>query len=182
MRLFVGIPLSSEVCAGLASALGPAIDNVEGWRWVPAESWHITLQFLGNTTQEKFELISARLTAIQSPAIPIQINGLDFFERAGILFAGASLCPEISTLHQEVREAAAQSGFTPETRAFHPHITLARVKGKDRHRTLRALRERLPARPEFSPFLADEFLLFESFLGPAGACYEIRKRFALTPV
>jgi RNA 2',3'-cyclic 3'-phosphodiesterase len=181
MRLFVGIPLSSEVCAELASALRPAIDTVEGWHWVPAESWHITLQFVGNTTQEKFELIAARLAAIQSPAIPIQIDGLDFFERAGILFAGVSLYPEISTLHKKVTEAAAQSGFAPETRAFHPHITLARVKGKDRHPTLRALRTRLPARPEFSPFLADEFLLFESFLGPAGARYEVRKRFSLTP-
>lgn len=181
MRLFVGIPLSFKVRAELATLLEPAIAKSDGWRWAPLESWHITLQFLGNTPQQKFEIVSARLRAVQSPAVPIQIDRLDFFDRAGIFFAGVFVCPKLSALHQNVTEAATQSGFAPETRAFHPHITLARAKDKIRERTLRSLREQLPARPEFSRFLAEEFLLFESFLGPAGARYEIRERFNLIP-
>ncbi|MGA8671807.1 MAG: RNA 2',3'-cyclic phosphodiesterase [Terracidiphilus sp.] len=181
MRLFVGIPLSFKVRAELAAVLTAAMSKPDGWRWASAESWHITLQFLGKTPSANFELISARLRAVQSPAVPIQINELDFFERAGIFFAGVSLRPELAALYEKVKEAATQSGFTPDTRAFHPHITLARTKDKIHGRTLRTLRERLPAQPEFSPFLAEEFWLFESFLSPAGARYEIRERFALTP-
>jgi 2'-5' RNA ligase len=181
MRLFVGIPLSFKVRAELAAVLTAAMSKPDGWRWASAESWHITLQFLGKTPSANFELISARLRAVQSPAVPIQIDELDFFERAGIFFAGVSLRPELAALYEKVKEAATQSGFTSDTRAFHPHITLARTKDGIHGRRLRALRERLPARPEFSPFLAEEFLLFESFLSPEGARYEIRERFALTP-
>lgn len=181
MRLFVGIPLSLKVRGELAAVLAPAMSRADGWRSASAESWHITLQFLGETTQEKRELVSALLRSVQSPTVAVQINELDFFERAGIFFAGVSLSPKLAALYQKVTEAATQSGFAPETRAFHPHITLARTKDKIQGPTLRALREKLPARPEFSRFIADEFLLFESFLSPAGARYEIRERFALTP-
>jgi RNA 2',3'-cyclic 3'-phosphodiesterase len=179
MRLFVGIPPSSEVRGELTRVLAPAITKAAEWRWAPPESWHTTLLFLGSTSHEKYELVSTQLRALQSPAIPIQINGVDFFKRAGIFFAGIFPCPELSMLHQKVTEAAAQCGFAPEARAYHPHITLARAKEKLHQKTLSALRERLPARPEFSPIRAQEFLLFESFLSPAGARYEIRERFAL---
>jgi RNA 2',3'-cyclic 3'-phosphodiesterase len=179
MRLFVGIPLNSEVRSELTRVLAPAVAEASEWRWAPPESWHTTLLFLGATSREKYELISTRLRALQSPAIPIQINRLDFFARAGIFFAGIFPCPELSILHQKVTEAATQCGFVPETRAYHPHITLARAKGKIHRKTLSAFRDRLPARPDLSPFRAQEFLLFESFLSPAGARYEIRERFAL---
>jgi 2'-5' RNA ligase len=181
MRLFVGIPLSLKVRGELAAVLAPVMSRADGWRWASAESWHITLQFLGDTPHEKFELVSASLRAIQSTAVPIQIDRLDFFVRGGIFFAAASLSPKLAALYQKVKEAATQSGFKPETRAFHPHITLARTKDKIEGPTLRALRDKLPLRPGFSRFIADEFLFFESFLSPAGARYEIRERFALTP-
>jgi 2'-5' RNA ligase len=180
MRLFVGIPLSSEVRADLTSALTPAVAQIDGWRWVSAESWHITLQFLGNTIPEKCEFLSVQLRDLRSPAVPIQLDRLDFFEHAGIFYAGISLCPELFALQQKVSDAATQSGFSPETRPYRPHITLARAKNRVRGRTLRAFRDMLPKDPELSPFLAEEILLFESFLGPSGARHEIRERFELT--
>ena len=180
MRLYVGIPLNSEVRAELNSALTPAISQVDGWRWASADSWHITLVFLGNTSQEQFEVISSQLRAVNSPAVPTRIDRIDFFGRAGVFFANVSLCSELSALQQKVSDAATQSGFAQETRPYHPHITLARAEDRTRSRSLRAFRDMLPEAPEFSPFLAEEFLLFESFLGPAGARYEVRERFELT--
>lgn len=182
MRLFVGIPLSSEVRTKLATSLEPAIAKAGGWRWALPDTWHLTLLFLGNTSPERCDLVSARLRAIQSPGVSVQLEGFDFFERDGIFLAGVSVCPALSALHQKVSEAGAQSGFEAEMRPYHPHITLARAQGKVRSQTIRALRDTLPAHPEFPPFLAEEFLLFESFLGQAGARYEVRERFALTGI
>ena len=180
MRLFVGIPLNAEVRAELASASTPAISGVDGWQWAMAESWHITLLFLGNTSHEKCEFLSAQLRDLQCPAVPIQIDGLDFFERAGIFYAGVSLFPELSALQRKVSDAATQSGFAPETRPYHPHITLARAKDRVRRPARRTFRKTLGECPKLSPFRAEEFLLFESFLEPGGARYEIRERFELT--
>ncbi len=100
----------------------------DGLRWSAPESWHITLQFLGNTPQ--YECIVARLRELRSPPVPIQLEGLGFFERAGVFFAGVGLTPELQALQQRVTAATGLCGFIPETRPYHPHITLARSKGK----------------------------------------------------
>jgi 2'-5' RNA ligase len=76
--------------------------------------------------------------------------------------------------------ATALCGFAAETRPFQPHITLARSKGQ--RRGLSELKTRIGSQPEFTRFAAGEFLLFESFLGPAGSRYDIRARFALDGV
>jgi hypothetical protein len=40
-------------------------------------------------------------------------------------------------------------------------------------------RARMRLQPRFTRFVAEEFLLYESFLGSAGARHEVRERFPL---
>jgi 2'-5' RNA ligase len=56
-------------------------------------------------------------------------------------------------------------------------MTLAR--SKDRRQSLAGLKARMHSLPRFSRFIAEEFLLYESFLGSAGARHEVRARFPL---
>jgi len=61
-------------------------------------------------------------------------------------------------------------GCQPETRAFHPHVTLARVKpGSD----LRTVRRHIAAMTGFDlgSFAAREFHLYLSQPGPQGSVY-----------
>ena len=61
-------------------------------------------------------------------------------------------------------------GLEPERRAFHPHITLARWKGR-RTREVADFLDRSRGLAS-KPFEVGEFILFESHLSRHGAHYE----------
>jgi 2'-5' RNA ligase len=179
MRLFVGIPLAIPVIDELEKISFRHRADGDGLRWSTPESWHITLQFLGNTSQTQYECIVARLRELRSPPVPIELNETGFFDRAGIFFAGVALTPELLALQQRVIAGTGPCGFVPEDHPFRPHITLARSKGRRRAPGLETLKAKIRHQPKFSPFVAEEFLLYESFTRPTGSLYEIRQRFRL---
>jgi RNA 2',3'-cyclic 3'-phosphodiesterase len=179
MRLFVGIPLAAEVVEELSAVSMRLQSSEDGLRWSAPESWHITLQFLGNTPE--YECIVARLKELLSPPLPVQLEDLGFFERAGVFFAAVRLTPELEALQQRVTAATGLCGLIPETRPYHPHITLARSKSKG-VKALRALKGRIHREPRFTDFVAEEFVLYESVPGAKGSHYEVREQFSLSAV
>ncbi len=179
MRLFVGIPLAHAVLSELSAVVSRLRSYSDGLRWMPPESWHITLQFLGNTTAEQHDRLVSNLGEVHGASVPIHLSELGFFHRSGIFFAGIGVTPELAFLAGRVASATSHCGFVPESRPFHPHITLARAKSQARSQSLRSLQQRINSQPAFTPFAASEFLLYESCLSPSGSTYEIRHRFPL---
>ena len=177
MRLFIGIPLAAAVLDELRAASARLRSNADGLRWTAPESWHVTLQFLGNTSPEQCTCVVARLRALHLPSVPVCLEELGCFERAGVRIATVRLTPELLLLQERVIAATQPCGFVPEMRPFQPHITLARSKGRP---NLDQLKAKLRRPSNFTRFTAREFLLYESFLSPAGSRYEIRERFSLT--
>jgi RNA 2',3'-cyclic 3'-phosphodiesterase len=176
MRLFVGIPLVPAVVEELSTISLRLQSKADGMRWTASESWHITLQFLGNTPE--YDCIVGRLQELRSLPVTIQLEGLGFFDRAGVFFAGIAESQGLTLLQQRVTAATEACGFVPESRPYHPHITLARNKGKS-VQTLRELKARIHREPKFTGFVAEEFVLYESHLSSTGSKYEIRERFPL---
>ena len=184
MRLFVGIPLGPVVLSELSAVVARLRSGSDSLRWTEPASWHITLQFLGNTDHEQYQCLVARLGEVRSKSVPVHLAELGFFERAGVFFADVSATPELVTLAGRVVAATSLCGFVPETRPFYPHITLARAKGPRRSQShdqpFRFLEQKILRQPAFTRFSAAEFLLYESHLSPAGSTYEIRHRFPLS--
>jgi 2'-5' RNA ligase len=191
MRLFVGIALAEGVVLELESAAarlrssgGPADrpareSQAGGWRWTAPESWHITLQFLGNATPEQLACLKSQLGELRSAPVPVEMGALGSFDRAGVFFADVQVTPGLAALAERVVAATSRCGFIAEARPFHPHITLARAKGRGRGAGLRTLAGGVRNQPPFSRFTALEFLLYESHLSAEGARYEVRGRFPL---
>lgn len=183
MRLFVGIPLTPAV----ASEVAAMVDRIRcehkssavGLRWMPPESWHITLQFLGNTDEAHYQCVAARLGEVRAARVSVQVEDLGAFDRVGVLFAGVSATPELVSLARNVTESTRRCGFVAEERPFHPHITLARAKG--RGNPLRGIGTDTQHR-QFSRFVAREFLLYESHTERQGARYVVRARFPLADI
>lgn len=176
MRLFIGIPLAAAMIRELSALSARLQGKDDGLRWSAPTSWHVTLQFLGDTEPAQYDCIVARLLEVRFQPLSIGIESLGFFDRAGVFFAGVLLTPELVSLQQAVMAATNRCGFVPEERPYHPHITLARCKGKAGKRQLRALESRIHEQPKFSGFVAKEFLLYESVLGPAGSRYIVKER------
>jgi 2'-5' RNA ligase len=185
LRLFIGIPLA----AATASELIAVVDHLRSTanqrtesgslRWSAPESWHITLQFLGSTTPQQYECVTAGLRELHHPPVSIALGAIGTFDRAGVLFVDVRVSPQLVALQQAVTNVTAPCGFVPETRPYHPHITLARRKGKSRGEELRNLKLQIGRQPDLSSFTAESFLLYESIPTPEGSRYEVRERFSL---
>src|SRR6516165_1711356 len=73
MRLFVGIALAPDVTGELTRLTARLRRNDDGLRWSAAESWHVTLEFLGAAEREQYECVCARLREIHRPPVPIRL-------------------------------------------------------------------------------------------------------------
>lgn len=181
MRLFVAIPMPDSTTRELGETVArmrkrPGADEL---RWSPPESWHITLQFLGNAGAEELACLLEQLRGIRAQPVKIEPEKIAAFGRTGILHAGVKATPELLNLEKRVAAATAQCGFEREDRPYRPHITLARRRGRGGWDGISSAARKNDGLVAFKKFTAGEFALYESFLGGA-ARYEIRERFPLT--
>ncbi len=130
MRLFVGIPLAEAVTEEVAALTARLKRKDDGLRWSAPESWHITLQFLGSTTEEQYGCVTAALGGVAGAPVAVQLTELGVFERAGVFHVDVALTAELAELQRRVTRANEACGFVAEARTYHPHITLARIQRK----------------------------------------------------
>src|SRR5215210_3623032 len=167
-RLFVAIRPPEHI----RDLLIDAMDDSADFRWQDEEQLHLTLRFIGEIERPVAEDVAALLAGIRADPFEIRIKDVGHFEQrsSGALWAGVEPKAPLATLAGKVERACTGAGLDPERRAFHPHITLARWKG----RRTREVRDYLERRASLSsePFPVDAFALFESHLSRHGAHYE----------
>jgi 2'-5' RNA ligase len=175
-RLFVAIRPPESVRDLLVEVMDDGLD----FRWLSDEQLHLTLRFVGGVDQPVANDLADALTSIHSNGFQIRINGVGRFERrsSGALWAGVEPKGELAALAAKVERACQSAGLDPEHRAFHPHITLARWKGR-RTREVELFLER-HATLHTDPFDVQCFILFESRLSRHGAHYEEVATYALS--
>jgi 2'-5' RNA ligase len=173
MRLFTAIDLPPEIVGrldGLISDLKP----LARIQWSPAANMHITTKFIGHFPEERMPQLNAALAALGSRApIPIRVGGLGFFPNAKsprVFWAGVDASPELARLAADIDAALEKFDVEPETRAYSPHLTLARIKEPKGLTNLHKEVSRL-GDPEFGSFTADRFHLYLSKPGPGGSVY-----------
>ena len=167
-RLFVGIRPPEDVIDLLIDAMDDSAD----FRWQDEGQLHLTLRFIGEVQRPVANDIADTLTRVRAEPFQLRINGVGRFEQrsSGALWAGVEPKTDVAALAAKVERMCQEVGLEPERRAFHPHITLARWKGR-RTREVQDFLERR-AGLHSSPFEVDRFVLFESRLSRHGAHYE----------
>jgi len=174
-RLFVALRPPFALRAQLLEAMG----GVPGARWQNGDQLHLTLRFIGEVAPREAEDIAAALASVSHPAPEIALAGVGAFDRKGhvhTLWAGIAADERLLALHKRVDRALVHCGRPPETRAYKPHITLARFgrgAGPVEPFLVRA------AALASAPVALDAFFLFESRLGSDGAIYEAVARYPL---
>ena len=167
-RLFVAI----RPPGAIRDLLLDAIDDSADFRWQDEAQLHITLRFIGEVDRPVADDVAAALTRIHAERFTIRVSGVGRFEQrsSGALWAGVEPKDPLATLAAKVERACHSAGLEPEHRAFHPHITLARWKGR-RSREVADFIDRTRGLVS-EPFEVSEFILFESHLSRHGAHYE----------
>ncbi len=173
-RLFVAIRPPESIRQQL-------LDLMEGepdLRWQSDVQLHLTLRFIGEVERHVAEDVAAALEQIRFQRFSLSLDGVGQFEthRHGALWAGVQPKDQLKALNAKVERACQIAGLQPERRAYHPHITLARWKGRARHidRFLEQTGGLVSA-----PWEVNEFILYESRLGHEGAHYEPTCRYSL---
>ncbi len=167
-RLFVAIRPPEPI----RDLLIDAIDDSADFRWQDDEQLHLTLRFIGEVDRPQADDLADALDRIRAGPFPLRIAGVGRFEQrsTGALWAAVEPKEPVAGLAAKVERVCQQVGLEPERRAFHPHITLARWKGR-RTRELQSFLERRRGLSS-APFDVDCFTLFESRLSRHGAHYE----------
>jgi 2'-5' RNA ligase len=168
-RLFVAIDPPTDIKTRLIAAMS----GVPGARWQTADQLHLTLRFIGDVDDETAGRIAQRLAAIKHPRFDLAVSGSGAFENA--LWAGLADCPALFGLQSQIESAVVRTGLPSETRAYLPHITLARL---NRPADSQAFLDRT-AGLGTPAFTVSEFCLYESALTPGGSIYTITARYAL---
>jgi RNA 2',3'-cyclic 3'-phosphodiesterase len=174
VRLFVGLEIPTEVRDNLATLIRDLRVVDAHPRWVRPENLHVTLKFIGAAPPEKLGAMLSALASVRSDApVNLHFRGLGFFpgeKRPRVFWAGMESSPNLKTLADDVDVALEKTGVARETRAFSPHLTLARFNDERLSEKLRAaIRERTGS--EFGKLQTSEFHLIESKLKRDGAEY-----------
>ena len=164
-RLFVALRPPRPMRERLLAIMGGVI----GARWQDDAQLHLTLRFIGEVDRHRAEDVAAALGAVHSPRFALALAGLGQFDRKGridSLWAGVTPHEAVTALHHKVDQALARIGIAPDTRAFLPHITIARFG-----RAAGPVAAMLDAAAGLAsePHEMTAFCLYESHLGSEGA-------------
>jgi RNA 2',3'-cyclic 3'-phosphodiesterase len=174
VRLFVALDIPAEVRRAIGETIARLHDVAKGARWVRPEGVHVTLKFIGETPEEKVARIEAALRDVRAHgAVEAKFHGAGFFpneRHPRVFWAGVEASPNLAELAGEVDKRLSQLGIEAETRAFKPHLTLARFKSDDGLPHLREAIKKLEPF-DFGAMRTSEFHLFQSQLGRGGAKY-----------
>jgi len=131
---------------------------------VPAANLHLTLAFAGAVTASVRQCLETAAAGIRCPAFELSIGHIGHWSRPRIFWTGpAHTPPALWSLAGLLKSALGDCGLQTETRAYQPHITLAR----------KITRPPDVASMDAVAWSIRHFCLVESVTGPRAASYQI---------
>lgn len=132
MRLFVALDLP-EALLGSLSALLTQLRPLARLSWSSAANLHVTTKFIGDWPEKRLgELVGALRAMPRRGPLMVELNGLGWLPNphSPRMFWAAVKSEALKALAQATAEATSALGVASETRDFHPHLTLARIKDR----------------------------------------------------
>ena len=176
MRLFIALPLPTEIEEFLTKIIFTLKQKPGKVKWVAPKNIHLTMKFLGETEESKVAGISDAIkkAVLDFTSFELEINKLGAFpnlRRPRVFWAGLEgNIDGLVSLAENIDSDLSRMGFERENRRFKPHLTLGRVKDD---RNLDELSEYIKDL-EFFPIslTLDRVVLFKSTLTPKGPIYD----------
>lgn len=147
----------------------------EGYRWAKDDQLHLTLRFMGELPAGRLPDLTDRLK--RSCASASRFEAAATFEGAPwkgarvVALRVGSPAGELNELQSPIEADVRACGEQAERKAFHPHITLARIENPG----LQPKRNRITV----AEWVVREVVLVQSVLGERGASHRVLARFPL---
>jgi 2'-5' RNA ligase len=142
---------------------------------VDADNIHMTIKFLGNVNDESGEKIIKAMKAAVKKLEPFEmvVRGVGVFpseDDMKIIWVGVDDPKPLTAIFNGVEKGLKKLGYEPESRAFTPHVTIARVRSpKNRLRVKEVVDTHKD--DEFGVIKVDTLFLKKSFLTNEGPVY-----------
>jgi RNA 2',3'-cyclic 3'-phosphodiesterase len=139
MRLFVAVTPPRAVLLEVRAAVDalkrgntPGVNAL--LRWTRPETWHITVAFYGEVSEEKAADLVDRLGRVAARTTPMELSlaGAGRFGPRALWFGVQGQCDRLGRLAEAAGAAARRCHIRVEDRPYRPHLTLARVNGVPR--------------------------------------------------
>ncbi len=136
---------------------------------------HLTLKFLGNTSENLVPEISNLMDASVDGMEPftIEFRGTGAFpnlNRMKVVWIGVKRIGEMKSIADYLEGELADLGFKKEKRKFSPHLTIGRVKGgRNKHKLAEVIENWKDE--EFGTMEVSSIRLKKSVLSPQGPTY-----------
>ena len=177
LRLFAAIEAPPEIGEGLVWRQ----QGLEGARWRPLDTLHITLRFFGETAETVAADLDAELASIVARPFRLELQGVGSFGEAfdpRAVWAGVKDdSGALKQLAGRCEGAARRAGLRAEGRAYHPHLTLAYLRRPDPGRVAAWIQEHNLLKSP--PFQVTGFGLYSSWPTGEGSRYELERTYPL---
>jgi RNA 2',3'-cyclic 3'-phosphodiesterase len=129
-RIFFALPLPDEIIDEIATLQWgpPAV------RWILPDQIHLTLRFVGVTSDQDVERWTERFTTLATPAFTLQLQGVGFFPPGGrprALFTGVRDEAPVQQARAALDHRLVALGMSPVAERLRPHVTVGRVRRAD---------------------------------------------------
>lgn len=176
IRTFIAVKIPATLL------LGRLIENLQELgrpvRPVRLGNLHVTLKFLGETEATQIPEIADALenVVVGCDEFLVEIGGLGVFpnfRRPSVVWAGLKAEP-LDALADNLEKRLDPLGFPRENRAFLPHLTVARVRGKAPRELATYVQQN--AKTDYGSEIVESVELYQSELLPEGSRYTILAR------
>jgi len=132
LRLFIALNFNDDVKKQILAVQEQLRSQSSGGNFSRSENFHITLVFLGETSDEKLKTIFRIMDEIEFPPFEVRFNSTGCFthSRKELWWIGAdrksSGFPVLLSMHRQLLARLVDAGFPVDARPFNAHITLGR--------------------------------------------------------
>jgi 2'-5' RNA ligase len=178
LRAFLAVPADGLWVESVRGLVARLQDSSPRASWTKPGSWHLTLKFFERISSEKAKEFAQAIAPVAMSVVPGEISAgpASVFPPAGparvlaVGFAPSPALEEILRLAHEAEAVSRRLGFEAERRAYHPHVTLARLRAPWPAAKVEAFRREVEAWP-FPAWLARSSVFYESRLEREGAVH-----------
>lgn len=137
MRLFIAVNINSRSKDLIEKKMNVLKEEYNGqFKWVKKENWHLTLEFIGEASEEEKDKLIDVLKNINFKEHNeyIQFSKLDAFpdiKQAKVLYLALEQGTDVlKDLNERLGKELFKYGFECDERDYIPHLTLGRNKSK----------------------------------------------------
>ena len=170
VRIFFALWPDDEVRIQIAANLDRIDIDRDKCRPVTNSNLHLTLHFVGNASIAEMKCLDRQARGFDAEPFDLALDCSGYFKKPKVLWIGCQSAPEaLYELHGRLGERISQCAYTPETRPYSPHMTVAR---------------NIIGAPGSSPFepvpwRVNRYVLVESISVPGGVRYGVVESYPL---